>query len=382
MTVWSARKKAARRPDSSARGGADATPTPAVETSLAPTTGWLVRGKDGRLTAYAPSEDAVLRWTETRPGGPEWTGPDVLEAPGLLPYLSIAQGDDGYVHLVGLRRKPLPDGRMNTEVVYALQYQSGLGLRDWYAVGSPYPNDPALSAQIGPPGAVVDGEGSLHVFVRNVGGGVCGRAQTPNGKWNKWADHKGSGGIGAVHSALTDSGLVEFVLPTADRVMRWEQETVGVKFVRADDVPAKAQADSPAAVRTGEGRLSWFWHSAVDGTVDGWRPSMSSPITLGSGTGTGPVALLRTRVDGHDCTILAHRDTATGRPALAAYPTEDESRGASWSLTGDPCVGAPALAVDGRGRVVMAAFGVDGSLRVSRQKDEPGLALEAWTQVG
>ena len=75
------------------------------------------------------------------------------------------------------------------------------------------------------------------------------------------------------------------------------------------------------------------------------------------------------------------RPPATGRPALAAYPTEDEALGATWTLTGDPCVGAPTLALDGRGRVVMAAFGTDGTLRVARQKPEPGLALEAWQRV-
>ncbi|WP_240003169.1 hypothetical protein [Streptomyces cinnamoneus] len=47
----------------------------AVRTST-PTTGWLLRGKDGRLTAYAPVSGGVVRWTETRPGGPEWTGPE------------------------------------------------------------------------------------------------------------------------------------------------------------------------------------------------------------------------------------------------------------------------------------------------------------------
>ena len=158
-----------------------AAPIPTVDTSLAPTTGWLVRGKDGRLTAYAPGSDGVLRWTETRPGGPQWTGPELIPGRGLLPYLSIAQGADGYVHLVSLRRSRLADGRTGTDVVYGVQYQSGLAVRDWYPLGSPYPNDPDLAQQIGLPSAVIDAEGSLHVFVRNAGGGVCGRAQVPSG---------------------------------------------------------------------------------------------------------------------------------------------------------------------------------------------------------
>ncbi|MFF8829572.1 hypothetical protein [Streptomyces sp. NPDC015131] len=381
MAVWSARRS--RRPADapSRRGAARPGGTPLPDSSLPATTGWLVRGKDGRLTAYAPVDGAVLRWTEQHPGGPGWTGPETIPAPGIEPHLSIAQGADGYVHLVGLRRSRLADGTPATDVVFALQYQSGLAVRDWAVVGNPYPDDPEHAARIGTPAAVVDSEGSLHVFVRNVGGGICGRSSVPSGKWNKWADLKGSGITGPIRASITPEGLMELVAPAEDRVLRWTQETKGVKFQRAEDVPARPEAGSLSSENTGPGRLTHYWHDADDGTVRAWRPDAKAPAVLGTGAGTGPVALLRTAVDGHDCTIMARRDAATGRPALAAYPTEDEALGATWTLTGDPCVGAPALALDGRGRVVMAAFAPDGTLRIARQKPEPGLALEAWTSA-
>ncbi|MEU1157166.1 hypothetical protein ABZ369_29720, partial [Streptomyces sp. NPDC005918] len=66
---------------------------------------------------------------------------------------------------------------------------------------------------------------------------------------------------------------------------------------------------------------------------------------------------------------------------VAAFPTEDEEAGLWWAETGEPCLGAPSLALDARGRVVMAAIGLDGTLRLARQKAEPGLALEAWAAV-
>ncbi|GAA4920120.1 hypothetical protein ACFPM3_00780 [Streptomyces coeruleoprunus] len=373
MAVWSARK--AKRPgDGPAPRGAALAPV--VDPSVPPTTGWLVRGKDGRLTAYAPVTEGVLRWTETRVGGPEWSGPVHIPAPGVLPYLSIAQGADGYVHLVGLRRTA-----DSAEVVYALQYQSGLAVRDWVAVGSPYPDNPELSRQIGVPSAIVDSTNSLHVFVRNAGGGICGRAQVASGKWNRWADLKGSGILGSISASITAEGLMELAAPTADCLMRWDQEAVGVKFRRTEDIPARVEPSSLTTEQTGDGRLTHFWHDAKDGTVQAWRPASPASAAVGAGAGTGPVAALRTPVDGVDCTVLARRDAATGRPAIAAYPTEEESAGAEWTLTGDPCVGAPALALDGRGRVVLAVFGQDGTLRVARQKAEPGLALEAWTRA-
>ncbi|NUK08854.1 hypothetical protein HRW18_12690 [Streptomyces lunaelactis] len=378
MAVWSARKSKGQL-DAPQRRNAAATPPP--DTTLPATTGWLLRGKDGRLTAYAPTTDGVLRWTETRPGGPEWSGPDLIPAPGVLPYLSIAQGADGYVHLLGLRRARLADGRTGVDVVHALQYQSGLAVRDWHPLGTPYPRDPDLAEQIGLPSGVVNAQGSLHVFVRNACAGVCGRSQGSSGRWGKWADLKGKGVLGTVSASTTSEGLMEILATTADGIIRWEQETAGMDFQRAEDIPAGAAADSLTAERTGGNRLTHFWHDADDHMARAWRPSTKEPITLGTGTGTGPVALLRTPVEGSDCTILARRDAATGRPALAAYPTEHESLECSWTLTGERCAGAPALAIDGRGRIVMAAFGTDGTLRVARQKAESGLALEAWARV-
>lgn len=61
---------------------------------------WLVLGKDGRLTAYARSRAGLLRWTETRPGGPHWSEPDLIPVPDLTD-LSVTQGADTYVHFLG-----------------------------------------------------------------------------------------------------------------------------------------------------------------------------------------------------------------------------------------------------------------------------------------
>lgn len=376
MAVLFSRKAKRRdgRPEPAGRA-----PLPVLDPSVPATTGWLVRGKDGRLTAYAPGDGHVLRWTEARPGGPAWKGPEPLPAPDLLPYFSVAQGADGYVHLVGTRRRPLSDGAAAHEIVYAIQYQTGRPLREWRSLASPYPSDPSLAEKMGLPSAVVDGDGSLHVFIRNAGRGVTVRNQARTGAWNGWLDIKGRRVVGTASAALAGDGHLEILAPTSDVLQRWSWEKPGAPFARADDVPLRVAPDSLTSVVTGEdGGLTHFWHDAEDGTVRAWRPSEGEPARVGEGTGTGPVAVLRTDVDGHDCTVLAHRDRATGRPALAAYPTGNEGAGATWTLTGSPCLGAPSLALDGAGRVVMAAIGTDGALWVARQKPEPGLALGAW----
>ncbi|MCP9945847.1 hypothetical protein LUX12_15290 [Streptomyces somaliensis] len=373
-------RKAKRRADRPVP--AEEAPLPVLDPSVPASTGWLVRGKDGRLTAYAPGDGGVLRWTETRPGGPAWTGPELIPAPGVLPYLAVAQGEDGYVHLVGLRRGRSADGRTGTDVVYALQYQTGRPVREWRPLGTPYPNDPSLAELTGLPTAVVDAEGSLNVFVRNAGGGVCARSQARTGAWGAWADLKGSGVRGTVSASLAADGRVEVLAPTAEGLLRWEREKPGAPFVRGDDVPLRAEPDSLGVAGAGtEEGPTHFWHDPGDRTVRAWRPSLPEGARLGDGTGTGPVAALRTVVDGRDHTVLAHRDEATGRAALAVCPTRDEGAGATWTLTGGPCPGAPSLAVDGAGRVVMAVVGADGALWIARQGSGPGLALGAWERA-
>lgn len=356
-------------------------PVSTAEDGSPTVTGWLLCGKDGRLTAYAPTVGGVLRWTETRPAGPEWSGPElVAPADGLLPYLSFAQGADGYVHLFGLRQTPAGGDEVRTDLVHAIQYQSGRPVKDWQPLGTPYPNDWRLAGQIGRPASVVDGVGNVHVFVRNVGGGVCGRSQTSSGAWRPWADLKGSGAHGRLAVAATGSGRAELLAPARDGIMRWLQDGDEPLFTRDEDIPAQVVDGSVSGVATGEDRVTFLWRDEKSAEVHAWRQD-SVPEPLGGGTGTGPVALLRASVDGHDCTLMAQRD-ADGRPALAAYPTEDESAGAVWTGTGDACVGAPALAVDADGRVVLAAFAPDGGLRITRQKTtESGLAMEAWTRI-
>ncbi|MGW1885629.1 hypothetical protein [Streptomyces sp. NPDC001970] len=370
----------AQRPGDQSRPTVRATPSLPSDPSLPPTAGWLLRGKDGRLSAYAPGAEGVLRWTETRPGGPEWEGPQIFPAPGVLPSLGVAQGSDGYAQLVGLRHTHSADGELITDLAMAIQYQSGRPMREWSTFGTPYPKSKELSDRIGRPSAAVDTNGLLHAFIRNAGGGVCGRTQHANGRWGSWADLKGSNVLGVPAVTLTDAGVMEVLAVSKDRVLRWVQESPGALFTRVDDIEASAVPGSLSAERTGRGRLTHFWREAATGTVQAWREGMDEPLPLGGTGGTGPVALLRTPVDGHDCTIMAQLGP-DGRPSLAAYPTEDESAGAVWTTTGEPCVGAPALAIDGNGRVVLAAFGADGTLRVTRQKAGSGVAMEAWTAV-
>ena len=74
-------------------------------------------------------------------------------------------------------------------------------------------------------------------------------------------------------------------------------------------------------------------------------------------------------------------------PALAAeleLVAEQESAGAWWTESGPqlPVDAVVAMAVDEDGRVVAATLSPSTRrLLITRRKDEPGLALEAWREV-
>ncbi|MDT3395497.1 hypothetical protein RKE29_02345 [Streptomyces sp. B1866] len=340
----------------------------------------LFRGKDGRLTAYAAVPGGTHRWTENRPGGPDWTGPLHTDTPGLA-AVTTAQGADGYLHLVGLRFRH--DGsRTLTDVLHATQFQTGRPCTAWHALGTPRPpKDSPAARRTGPPAAAVDGEGRPHLFVRNADGGVSVRWQDTKGTWKDWTDLKGEGVVGGLAAAAMPDGRVEVFAAAGDRVLHWQQPKPAAAFEPDDDIPARPQQDSLSAVAVGGETVTCYWRDADGGGLRAWRPG-AEPASLGGETGTGPVAAARVEIDGFACTVLAHADAKTGRIAVAAHPAEDESAGVWWTPTGDPGAREPALALDGTGRVVLAALGPGGELRVTRQKtDESGLALRAWVRV-
>lgn len=122
------RDRSARTPRRGRAGGAASIPVRPPVTGTA-TGSWLVRGKDGRLTAYARCEGGLLRWTESRPGGPDWSEPAFFPVDDLT-HLTVAQGADAYVHFLG-RRERLAGGGVEVDVVHAVQYQTGRPLTEW-----------------------------------------------------------------------------------------------------------------------------------------------------------------------------------------------------------------------------------------------------------
>lgn len=338
---------------------------------------WLVHGKDGRLTAYASCEGGLLRWTETRPGGPDWSAPGFFPVADLT-HLTIAQGADTYVHFVGRRERWQPDGRADVDIAHAIQYQTGRPVTEWRSLGNPH-REPDKARRLGVPAAAVDTSGAVHVFVRNAGGGLMMRREGRGGGWEPWADLRGTDVQDGLLATATSSGGVEVFAPAGGVALHWVRPETGGAPQRSHDIRPAPLPGSVAAVETAPGRLTHYWTDPAGSGLVCHRPG-GWPVPLGGAPGDGANAVLRALLDGYDCTVLAYRG-ADGGVLVGVCGTEAESAGLWWTDTGMPCLGAPALARDAYGRVVLAAFEPDGTLRVARQAPGPGLMFGDWVRV-
>ncbi|MEU6354253.1 hypothetical protein ABZ896_33830 [Streptomyces sp. NPDC047072] len=335
---------------------------------------WLLRGRDGRLSVYLPSDEAVLCRAETTPGGAwETAARRVGGGLKLLGGRAIGQGTDSYAHLVTWR----PPKAGGADLAHCTHFRPRLAALDWASIGHP----DGKGERTGTPAVAVDAEGRAHVFVRNQGGGVSVRVQREKGGWEPWWDLKGSGVQEELAAVTGESGLVELYAAGSGTLLHWRQETPGAQPVLVEETEAVAAPGTLRALATSAERTTLFSTDA-SGDLCAWRPG-TKPVTLLPAAGPGPVAAVRCELDGHDCTLLAQR-SASGRVAFAAYPTELESAGAWWTESGPtlPADAEVCLTTDGQGKVVAATLSPStGHLLLTRRKDEPGLALEAWREV-
>ncbi|MFG3549415.1 hypothetical protein [Streptomyces sp. NPDC047725] len=348
-----------------------------VALTAAATGSWLLRGNDDRLSVYALVEGGVHRWTETAIGSGRWTGPDLFPAEGLT-GLAVAQGANRYVHFLGRREQRSGEGVPKVDLLYAVQYQSGRTLGDWRSLGNPY-RDPKDAVTLGMPTAAVDGQGTVHVFVSGGPGGVMLRRESRSGAWEAWKDLRGGSVAGGLAAAANSVGLIELLAPGHRSVMRWVQTERGADLRRAQDLVPAPLPGSAALLETAPGTFTAYWSEQSGTGVYAQRPGEWA-FPAGGAPGYGPHATLRATLDGYDCTVLAHQGR-DGTAVLGVCGTGAESGGLWWTDTGVTCTGTPALALDGQGRVVMAAVTADGAVLVNRQRPEPGLALSDWDRL-
>jgi hypothetical protein len=291
----------------------------------------------------------------------------------LHPVLAVGRGPDGYAHLVSWR----PTVRDESGLVHSTHFRPRLAALDWNPLGHP----DKTGGRTGTPAVAVDAEGRAHVFVRNKGGGVSMLAQKEKGGWDPWRDLKGRDVQEDLAAVTGERGRVELYAAVPGGILHWRQEEPGAQPVLEEALETPVRPGTLRALATSPGSTTLFF-TDESGDLCAWRPG-TKPVALLATAGPGAVSAIRCELDGHDCTLLAQR-SASGRVVFAAYPTEDEAAGAWWTESGPglPADALVSLAEDDAGRVVAATLlPSTGELLLTRRKDEPGLALEAWRAV-
>ncbi|MFF3887312.1 PIG-L family deacetylase [Streptomyces sp. NPDC001914] len=343
-------------------------------------TDWLHLQADGRLAAYVGLGGRVAVWTESEPGG-SWGRPVLLPGGGLVPSLSVAPDSEGGVHLVTLRRTRGPAGRVDVEIV-RMRRQAHTGtVVPWQGIGNPndYTEDWQRCREIGVPEAAVGSSGILHVFTRNFGSGVSARRETADG-WGEWEDLRGRDMQDCLTTVFMTTGRIELYGANRGSGARWYQDGMYGSYKMQDGVTsADPDAWRPTGgitpVQIGRSRVAVLYREEDSGEVlclrqrpDGrWNGHAER---LGGHGGTGRIAALR-RMTGEDDRIVLARRNAANRLSTAVIPAQaprpGEERTTEWTDHDVLMARPPALAVDGAGRVVVAAVGTDARLRVMRQ---------------
>ncbi|MFF4302018.1 hypothetical protein [Streptomyces sp. NPDC001601] len=334
---------------------------------------WLLRGRDGRLSVYLPSGDAVLCRAERGPGAPWGTPRKVGGEQRLHPGFAVGQGVDGYAHLVAWR----PTVKGESGLVHSTHFRAHLAALDWQSIGHPNRKGEVTGA----PAVAVDAAGRAHVFVRNQGRGLSMVAQKEKGGWEPWRDLKGRLVEDGLAAVTGESGRVEVYAAVPGGIVYWRQEEAGKPPVQLEALEAPVRPGTLTALAT-SAESTTLYYTDESGDLCAWRPG-GKPYSLLPSAGPGPVAAVRCELDGYDCTLLAQR-SASGRVAFAAYPTQDERAGAWWTESGPqlPADARVALTTDEAGRVTAASLSPStGQFLLTGRKDEPGLALEAWRQL-
>jgi hypothetical protein len=346
-----------------------------------PSATWLARGGDGALIATAALAGQVAVWSESAPGSGRWTGPQLLDGGWITPALTLAAGGDGRTHLAGLRRTEHAGGDVTIDVVHAVRDRTG-AFAGWRSLDGPDAGHPDRRRQreVGVPAVTADGTGRLWVFARNYQGTLSARREDPAGGWAPWQT-LGGGLLQDSPTALTTrAGLVEVLVPGKRFVYRWRQRRAGGPLL-ADQAPRSTPVATNGlhAVESGGGRVCLYYRQADTAAVLAYREAANltgwpgGPEDLGGQDGTGPVATAGRLDAGAGGAVLAYRN---GRhTTTVALPH------VSHRLPG-PIAGAPAVAADHGGRLVLAVLGQDGRLHVKRQRRaRPDSGFGDWAVV-
>jgi hypothetical protein len=350
-------------------------------------TRWVTRNSGGRPQAFVVRNGAVSTWSQSADG--TWAGPTPLGNPGgpVVPSVVAITNPNGTVQVFARRAN-------DHHFITVKQTQpGGAWATSWTDLGNPNIQFGGDASQVGLPAVAANADGTLFLFVKDGGGGVCGKRQSANGTWGgAWLDLGGGSdvqpdGLAAIRGS---DGRIELVASTTTNVLTWRQSTANGAMVEQGPLPTFSGLEpaSPPNITVnhdgtlevlyregGNGQMVTTFESAVGGP---WYPS---PVELGGQGGVGQPALL-TAPPGADARIMVfERNDAAG--VSMTKQSAPDSPYEAWADLGGTILDYPAATVDSTGAVFVFAIGIDGALYVRKQVS-PGAnsAFGAWQLIG
>ncbi|MDG4536889.1 PIG-L family deacetylase [Streptomyces sp. AV19] len=333
------------------------------------TTTWLQRGHDGRLTAFGVLDQQAAMWIESAPGSGRFDAPRLLGGGMLAPALAISQTKDGRWQLFAERFAGLgADAEGNRREIVALEQESPGGrFGFWTSLGNPE-EDPVRGRRVGAPAVARNADGSAQVFVRTWAKGVSTKRQDREGRWGEeWTDLGGAEVQEGLSAVTGSDGRIHVAGSGHDTVHHWVQERPGGDFALAAHGRLPVPADPPTLVAQPDGGLLLVFRQPrtarplvyrLDDKDGQWEEL--GPGLVGCGYGVMAVAA---DPEGGERAVLVSRNDAgslsAGGLGRGAHPR--------WAVCGEQAVGAPTIAVDAKGRLVVATLTAEGKLLTSRQ---------------
>ncbi|MBS2547040.1 PIG-L family deacetylase [Catenulispora sp. NL8] len=321
---------------------------------------WTKVDGTGKLNAFAILNSQIEQWTETAPGG-SWTGPTPIPgSSGLTPTLAVTVDPTGLLRVFTTR---LSDYAVVTDVQTAPGVWGG-----WTSLGNPNSSNPT---EVGDPAALTEQNGNVTVFVRNLGTGVSAKTLNPGSSWpSAWADLGGFQIRDDLSVGLDGSGAGELFAPSENGILHWKQNAA--RLWAGDSSPLTPAAIGKTQVSSAlnaDGRQEIFYADPDNPTVaTQWTQSNGSwTTTPGLLGGSPPMLESVAAATGGDGRISIAIRNSGGGVSMVSQTGPNVGFSGTWPDLGNVIVGAPAMALDSDGRLVVLAFELDGALHIDRQ---------------
>jgi hypothetical protein len=348
-------------------------------------TQWAGKRSDGRPQAFVIRNGIVNTVWQNADG--TWAAPLAIPNSGgpVTGGLSVISSNGGRLQVFARRQN-------DHHIITIRQNANGTWPTSWTSLGNPniqFGGDPS---DVGSPTAAQDADGSLWVFIKDGGGGLCAiRAATVDGSWGNWLDLGGGSDVQDGLSAIRgNDGRIELFASTRTNVLKWRQNNPNGNMVESGALPTGGYtpAGPPTVTKNQDGTLEVVYRQAGTGNNfvttfqtavgGGWNPT---PVLFGSQGGIGQAALV-TAPPGTDARIMVFAQSDTLAVSGTKQSAPDSAYG-SWVDFGGPFVEYPAATTDNTGAVVLFAVGLDGRVHVKKQTSVGANSPYAdWQAIG